>query len=121
MPAHAHAHEHPDDLTDCLSEASSTHGIPKGGPVLLDIGDDIGALIVRLNDDRVGDELYAEHATGRHLHTGIWPRRLGGHDVVVAVFPELTVGRWSLVGPQGTSIATADIVGGEVRELDLRT
>jgi hypothetical protein len=109
--SHGHAHgpagEHP----------------PAGGPVVLDIGGDIGALIVYLDDEHlIGHELHVRPigAAGSTTHTGIWRRRLGNRDEVIAIFPDLTRGAYDVFDLKGSVVATVEVVAGEVIELSLR-
>ena len=98
---------------------------PAGGPVVLDIGGDIGALIVEIDghrDELIGHELYIRPTStpGAHpTHTGIWPRKLSGRDVLVAVFPELTAGRYDLLDVDQHHQASVTIAAGSVAELRL--
>jgi hypothetical protein len=92
---------------------------PPPGAVLLDIGGDVGALIVRMADHLVGREIYARAGDGRLTHTGIWPRTLGSGRATLAVFPELRRGTWTLT-LRGEVIGESEVVGGTVTQLDLR-
>ncbi len=98
---------------------------PAGGPVVLDIGGDIGALIVELEghrDELIGHELYirpVETPDAHATHTGIWPRRLGQREAVVAVFPELRAGRYDLLDVDLHHQATVTIAPGAVAQLRL--
>jgi hypothetical protein len=91
--------------------------------VVIDIGGDIGALIVRLDDALEGTEIPIEFADDptRDIHTGIWRRSLGTTSVVVAVFPELRQGSYRLHAGNGHEGAQLQITGGQVTELDLRS
>jgi hypothetical protein len=112
--AHEHAHHH--------GIAHTHEPAPKGGPVVMDIGGDIGALIVRLDDSLEGTELPIEFSEDpeRDIHTGVWRRSLGGETVVVAVYPELRQGSYRIHAGANHHGAHLDIVGGQVAELDLR-
>lgn len=112
--AHAHAHRH--------GIAHTHEPAPKGGPVLMDIGDDIGGLIVRLDDSLEGTEIPIEFADDpeRDIHTGVWRRSVGNESVVVAVYPELREGAYRLHPGSAHDGAQFQITGGEVLELDLR-
>jgi hypothetical protein len=110
---HTHAgHEHSHD-----------EPAPRGGPVVMDIGGDIGALIVRVDDSLVGSELPIEFADDplRDIHTGVWRRSTGRDSVVVAVFPELRAGSYRIHPGPGHDGAQLQITGGRVAELDLRS
>ena len=110
-------------------ELAHIHGIahthepaPRGGPVVMDIGGDIGGLIVRLNESLEGTELPIEFAEDpqRDIHTGVWRRSLGGETVVVAVYPELRQGSYRIHPGTDHAGAHLEIIGGEVAQLDLR-
>jgi hypothetical protein len=88
--------------------------------VVLNIGDGFGALIVHLDAEWFGQELHVrrpgETAT---THTGVWERDLNGRAVTVAVFPELTVGSWLLLGRSGEVWRELEIIDGWPVELDV--
>jgi hypothetical protein len=112
--AHKHAHRH---------GIAHTHDrAPQGGPVVMDIGGDIGGLIVRLDESLEGTELPIEFAEDpqRDIHTGVWRRTLGGETVVVAVYPELREGSYRIHPGKDHAGASLDIAGGQVAQLDLR-
>jgi hypothetical protein len=111
--AHDHDHGHHHD------EAR-----PAGGPVLLDIGDDVGAVIVRLDDDLDGTELpilaLDDPEWDPRTHTGVWRRSIGGGSVVVAVYPSLHAGRYRITLPNGRT-TDLQVNGSHVTNLDLRS
>ena len=114
VDAHEHAHRH---------GIPHTHeSVPRGGPVVMDIGGDIGGLIVRLDDSLEGTELPIEFADDpkRDIHTGVWRRSLGGQTVVVAVYPELREGNYRIHPGRDHAGAQLKITGGQVAHLDLR-
>lgn len=109
------------------------------GAVLLDIGGDVGALVVTMpagmqgveveirprHDDGAGDDQHdsgwhrhqhePDAGGGHHLHVAVVdPPVLGGH-VPSLVFPELVEGRYDLYvkGTRDVRV-TVDIRGGEV-------
>jgi hypothetical protein len=91
-----------------------------GGPVVLDIGDDRGALIVYLDRRRVGSELHLwRHADLARTHTGVWERRVGARRPVAAVFPSLPAGTYTIVGDDGGTWHTVDVGPGAVAEATL--
>lgn len=110
------------------------------GSVLLDIGDDIGALVVTMPADLVGDEVEIlaadqvghehhhhhdghghdpdhghDHHHGHRPHVAVVARPVGGGTVPSLVFPELVEGSYVLM-PKGTDDVrlTVEIRGGEV-------
>jgi len=89
---------------------------------MLDIGGDVGAVIVYLADQRVGEELDIRPVgddAGR-FHTGVHDRPVEGATTRVAVFPEVRTGAYELLDEHGDPFATLEAAGGEVRTLDLR-
>ncbi len=90
--------------------------------VVLDIGDDIGALIVHTGKELVGREIEVspKGSAGRRTHTDVLERNVNGRTVFAAVFPSLAAGDYSL----WREIVTGDDVtirGGAVVEVDWRS
>jgi hypothetical protein len=98
---------------------------PAGGPVVLDIGDDIGALIVYVlgedprGDDVVGHELHVRRvgSKGGTIHTGIWRRNIADRDDVIAIFPELVTGHYDVFDLCGGVMATTFVPAGAIAEM----
>lgn len=92
--------------------------VPLGPVSVLDIGGDIGAAVVRLRADTPTGELYAcpRGRPEEHLHTGVHLRPVGNGEALIAVFPELPEGEWSLLydGIEHTPFA---VTGGAVTDL----
>ena len=89
------------------------------GPVVLDIGEDVGALVLHTRDDMVGREIDISPA-GRdddRSHVEVLPRRTPSGSVrPTAVFGALAQGRWTLWGVDGTPALVVSVSGGEVAE-----
>jgi hypothetical protein len=90
------------------------------GAVLLDIGGDVGALVVTMPRGMVGEEIEVvtgREAPGHHRpHVAVVERPVrGGETVPSLVFPELREGSYALV-PKGTDDVqlVVDVRGGEV-------
>ena len=93
-----------------------------GATPVLDIGGEIGAVVVYLAAPTPSGELEMcpfGVPEGR-FHTGVHDRDLAGFAVPVAVFPEVAAGRYQLLDDDLMPIAALDVHGGEVTELDLR-
>ncbi|MBM6399463.1 hypothetical protein [Phycicoccus sonneratiae] len=109
------------------------------GPVPLDIGDDVGALVVTMPDDRpdLADlevEIRPVGATRRHGHThhhtdhdhdhayphvGVVGRPTPAGTVHSLVYAAVAAGDYELCPMPGDDVVlTATVVGGEVTELD---
>ncbi len=113
-PTHTHPHAHAHTHTH---EAGTP---PEGGPVVVDIGDGVGALIVHTDPSLLGHELHVRKAGESHTtHTGVWERELGDHPIVVAVFLALDEGRYTLLDLDGQPTTEVMIESGRVAELHL--
>lgn len=114
---HDHPHSHPHVTGTAVRELWRPHA-PPGEVPILDIGGDVGALIVYLPRLTATGELDVQ-PTGQpegRFHTGVHER--GG--AWVAIFPEMVEGAYELLDDHGAQLATVTVTGGEVRELDLR-
>ena len=101
---------------------SHHHHAPSGSGAVLDIGGDVGAVVVYLGSQATGEELDIQPVgdpAGR-FHTGIHPRPLDNGVVRVAVFPEVRSGDYELLDERGEPFAALTAAGGEVRTVDLR-
>ena len=116
---HSHGDDHPQGR-----QLWRPHTPPGAHPVL-DIGGDIGALVVYLPELTASGELDVQpvgQPEGR-FHTGVHDRLFGaGGDgrAWVAIFPEVVEGGYELLDDHGATRAQVVVAGGEVRELDLR-
>ncbi len=117
-----HVHDHTDAHHDAHDHVHHEAGTaPAGGPVMVDIGDDVGALIVATDPAWLGRELHVRRDGESHTtHTGVWERRLGDRSAVVAVFPQLIEGRYDLLDALGQPMLALTIAGGRITELDLQ-
>ena len=128
--------------------AGSELGPSQNGTVVLDIGGDIGALVLMTSPDLLGAEIEIsplddtaldvfqqqnphvpeahDHGDG-HVHTHAHPdrthvavrERIGPTGVLhAAVYPGLRQGRYQLWDVDGTPRDTVTITGGEVAQLD---
>jgi hypothetical protein len=118
---HGHDHHHHDHHRHQPSDWAETAHV-HGGMPLLDIGGDIGAMVVTVDDRLGGTEVFA-HRAGEPAHTAIhtaaWARHLGDEHVTAAVFCELSAGDWMLVDPTDGDPVPVTITGGEVATIDL--
>jgi hypothetical protein len=86
------------------------------GSVVLDIGGEIGALLLRTPPAMNGVEidLIPEEENVPHTHSAVRERRLLGGVAYAAVYPSLKSGRYTVAG----SGQTITIVGGQVTETE---
>jgi hypothetical protein len=89
--------------------------------LVLDIGDDVGALILYTGPeyDEREIELSLEGDT-RRTHTAIHERRIGGRTVFAGVYPDLRAGDYRLWTDRPDLRDRVTIVAGQVSELDWR-
>ena len=102
--------------------AHHVHHVNGGAPVL-DIGDDVGALLVLTDDEAVGTELFLrrEGEASSSVHTGVWTRHHGTQHIAAALFCELCAGTYWVLRTDGSDHLPIAVRGGELAELDLRT
>jgi hypothetical protein len=112
---HPHAHEHEHATTESYEHV-------RGGPPVLDIGGEIGAMVATMSPQTAGRELHlqSEHHPPVSVHTGVWDRRLGDRTVTAAVFCELVEGTYWVLDAVGTPVHPVRITGGDLTTLDLR-
>lgn len=95
---------------------------PRSGPpdaLVLDIGGDVGALIIYTEEACLGSEIDLTPVgapQSHHVHTMIRRRRATNRDVIAGLFPELREGRYTLWGLAGAPIGEVTIVGGQISE-----
>jgi len=94
---------------------------PPGPASLLDIGGDVGAVVVQLPADPPTGELTAcrRGDPAAHFHTGVHRREVGDSAAWVAVFPDVTEGDYSLLNDDGVEHTPFSVAGGRVTTLDL--
>ena len=101
-----------------MSEPANRHA--GQGPVLLDIGGDIGALVVTMPAQLEGEEIEIRPVDGRPgptppRHVAVLARHQGGRTVFSAVFPDLLEGDYQLnLRPNGEPLLRVSVTGGQV-------
>src|SRR5271167_383624 len=90
--------------------------------VVLDIGQDVGALIIYTKAELRGREIEVSPQGGsaRRVHVEVLERRINGRPVFAAVFPGLRAGDYDIWGKPPAPSGTVTIVGGEVAAVDWR-
>jgi hypothetical protein len=108
MSGHGHHHEHP--------LPPSGHGT-----VVLDIGGDVGALVVHATGglDGAEIELARRGESQAFVHTEVRERRLPEGTVYAGVFPAVAVGEYTLLGLHGGPDHDVTISSGSVTEVTL--
>jgi hypothetical protein len=108
-----------------VAEAPYVDPGPRSGPadaLVLDIGIDTGALLVRAPSSWIGTELdvtLAGSPRSHHLHLLVRRLRAPGGEVVAGVLPSLPAGLYTVWEPSGSVAGTAVVEGGRVTSIDV--
>jgi hypothetical protein len=89
--------------------------------LVLDIGGDVGALVLYADESCLGVEIDvtpAGHPRSHHTHTMIRRRRAVDREFVAGVYPELRAGAYTVWGIDGEVLTELVIAGGRVTEFD---
>ena len=118
-PGTHHHHQHGEHGHDHSRGESYAH--VQGGPTVLDIGGDVGAMIVTMDAAAAGTELHlrSEHEPPISVHTGVWRRGFGERVLTTAVFAELVEGRYWVLDSNGRDLRQVEIRGGALTSIDL--
>ncbi|MGH3732445.1 MAG: phospholipase [Acidimicrobiales bacterium] len=87
------------------------------GSVILDIGSDVGALVLHTSSQWLGREivLQPDDSSRPHTHSAVRERRSPKGSTFAAVYPQLHAGHYAVEG----SHQRLTITGGRVTELEL--
>jgi hypothetical protein len=127
MSARRHSHH---DHSHAPAEAPFVDDGPTQGPpeaLVLDIGDDIGALVLYADESCLGLEIDLTPVgapRSHHMHTMIRRRRAVGREFIAGVYPELVEGVYTVWGIDDLPRGEVTIEGGRVSEFqagDCRT
>jgi hypothetical protein len=104
-------HHHHHDVEDVRAQ-----------PVVLDLGGEIGALIVRTSPELLGAEIEISPAgeDGNRQHKQVLRRLLGPETATVLVYDNLAEGHYTLWLDETEPLRGVRVEGGRVAELDLR-
>ncbi|HZU01875.1 MAG TPA: hypothetical protein VFA10_19545 [Ktedonobacteraceae bacterium] len=87
---------------------------------VLDIGEDIGALVIYTGKEFCGKEIQVSlkgSNSARMIHTAVWERRFNGRAIFAGLYPSLPVGDYIIWTHPSREVT---IVSGCVAEVDLR-
>jgi hypothetical protein len=92
-------------------------------PAVLDIGGDIGALIIYTRPELRGREIEVspQENTSHRTHTAVLERKVGASSTHCALFLALAAGDYTIWGDDARPAGTITIAGGQVAEVDWRT
>jgi hypothetical protein len=111
---HSHGHEHGPDHGHSHPEAGERKLVPQQAAVL-DIGGDVGALLVQTGPDLEGAEieLYDERG-GYVMHTEVHGREVSGSTRYAGLFPTVLEGTYLLEVGDGSPRERVTVTGGQV-------
>ena len=97
---------------------------PDASALVLDIGGDVGAVVVDVPSMPVSGELHAQPVdvadpAAHRFHTGVHLRWAGEAAANVAVFPAVRAGAYELLGADGTPVRRIVVCGGQVTRVRL--
>ncbi len=87
---------------------------------VLDIGQDVGALVIYTGEELRGKEIEVspQGNNARRVHTAVHERRVNGHTLFAGVFPALPAGDYKIWWDEPVPTSEVTIVGGQVAEVD---
>jgi hypothetical protein len=108
-----HAHQH-------YPDGYWTRSHPE--PVVLDIGGDVGALVLYTAPSlhRREIEVSPLGPDTQRIHTAVLERSLNGRPIFAAVYAELKAGTYRIWGDDASLVNQVTIVGGSIAEVDWR-
>jgi hypothetical protein len=103
-----------------MAERHSDRAHPE--TVVLDIGQEIGALIIFTEAELHGREieLSRRNSLAERVHVEVLERRIDGRPVFAAVFPGLRAGDYDIWANAANPSGTVTIAGGQVATVDWR-
>lgn len=93
-----------------------------GGAAVLDIGEDVGALLIYCHPQMRGQQIdiSPRERLWERIHTDVLERRVHEKPVFAALFLALTAGVYVIWNQDARPIGEVVIAGGQVSELDWR-
>jgi hypothetical protein len=94
-----------------------SYGPTQPGTVLLDLGGNVGALVLSVPAALAGAEIEisrADRADGPRTHAQVRERPAGGQAGYAAVYPGLTSGTYTIWRDRQTPLGTVEVTGGQV-------
>ena len=91
---------------------------PSGpGTVILELGADVGALVLLTLAELDGREIEISaegYATGRRTHSRVRPRHMAGGTRYAAVYPDLPAGPYAIWADEESRAGSVVVAGGRV-------
>jgi hypothetical protein len=89
--------------------------------VVLDIGQDVGALLIYTDAELRGREIeVSPRGVAKRVHVEVLERRINDRPVFAAVFPGLRAGDYDIWESGPNPSGTVTIIGGKVAMIDWR-
>ena len=120
---HEHSHAHGSEQPKAHSHPHTYADRPHPEFVVLEIGDDVGALIIHTRPERHAQEIHiSPKGVAKREHVEVLERSINGQPAFTAVFAELREGEYDLWDDLRTTTPAghATIAGGEITTLDWR-
>jgi hypothetical protein len=88
--------------------------------VVLDIGADVGALVLHVAADQIGREIEISRlgSDGPRTHAAVRERRIDAGSLHCVVYAGLAAGEYTIWADDTTPGGTVTVIGGRVTELD---
>ena len=105
-----------------MSEHKHTNHHIHGGAAVLDIGEDVGALLIYCHQHLHGQQIDVSprERLRERIHTDVLERRLNDKPMFAALFLALSAGVYVIWNHDDRPIGEVIINGGQVSELDWR-
>ncbi|HEX8917154.1 MAG TPA: phospholipase [Chloroflexota bacterium] len=89
--------------------------------VVLDIGGDIGALVIYTDKDRDNDEIeLSPKGSSARFHNQVHERQFNGRTLFAAVYPGIHAGEYDIWADESTVAGSITVAGGQVATVDWR-
>jgi hypothetical protein len=95
------------------------YGPTDPGTVLLELGGDVGALVLIVPAGLDGAEIEIGQAGQPRSHARVRARPAAGGTTYAAVYPGLTAGRYTIWRDRETPAGAVEVTGGQVTTADL--
>jgi hypothetical protein len=117
MTAHDHSHGSEHGMHDHSHSHDHNH-VAGQGPTVLDIGDNVGALVLYTSAELVGAEIEIspDGEPDRRRHVAVHPRQIPDGTAYAAVYYGLAAGTYDLWGADGSRALTVSIEGNTITE-----
>jgi hypothetical protein len=105
--------------TETVARHHHDAGPSDPGTVVLDIGAELGALIIYTTAEQLGVEIEispGEASGAPRTHAAVRARNLGSDTIYGVVYPSLTQGVYTIWLDAGTALTTVPVRGAEITE-----